>query len=136
MLLSIFIIFTFLKIGFENHKPYFTFRSKKRIAERSHSPKIKFISKAFPRRFQESSEEIIVPQKTVTCITGTESNCSMVELKWDYFVQNQILKRTFHGFSGVGKHFSINGKRIFSSEIHPMSGIQSLYDSMGKKLLR
>ena len=96
----------------------------------------KFISKEFPRRFQDTSKEIIVPLKTTVNITGDQLNSSSVELVWDYFVQNQVLLRTFHGFSGVGKHFSVNGKRLFSSEMHPMSGIQSLYDSMGKKLLR
>ena len=95
-----------------------------------------FVGKEFPRRFQEGSAEIIVPYRTTGAISndGIDKNKS-VELMWDYFVQNQVLLRTFHGFSGVGKHFLVNQKRIFSSEIHPMSGIQSLYDAMGKKII-
>lgn len=96
----------------------------------------KFIGKEFPRRFQEGSAEIIVPYQTSGIISRHGfANEESVEIMWDYFVQNQVLLRTFHGFSGVGKHFLVNRKRIFSSEIHPMSGIQSLYDAMGKKLI-
>ncbi len=109
---------------------------EKEKEEKSYLSQPKFISKLFPRRFQVSDEEIIVPHKTMVSVTEDESNGNYLEVMWDYFVQTQVLLRTFHGFSGVGKHFSINRKRIFSSEIHPMSGIQSLYDAMGKKLLR
>ena len=95
-----------------------------------------FVGKEFPRRFQEGSAEIIVPYRTTGSISSDGINMNKsVEVMWDYFVQNQVLLRTFHGFSGVGKHFSVNQKRIFSSEIHPMSGIQSLYDAMGKKII-
>ena len=95
-----------------------------------------FVGKEFPRRFQEGSAEIIVPYRTTGAVSSDEINKDKsVEIMWDYFVQNQVLLRTFHGFSGVGKHFLVNQKRIFSSEIHPMSGIQSLYDAMGKKII-
>ena len=95
-----------------------------------------FISKAFPRRFVDGDEEIVIPHTIVAPLTEHKSNYSNVELVWSYFVQNQVLLRTFHGFSGIGKHFSVNKQRIATSEIHPMSGIQSLYDSKGKKLIR
>ena len=96
----------------------------------------KFITKGFPRRFVDGNEEIVIPHTTLAPLTGHKSNFSNVELMWSYFVQNQVLLRTFHGFSGIGKHFSVNKERIATSEIHPMSGIQSLYDSKGKKLIR
>ena len=115
---------------------FFIHRDFKYENVNSSGTKRRFISKAFPRRFQTTDEEIIVPYKTVVGIDQDDSNRNSVELMWDHFVQNQVLLRTFHGFSGVGKHFSVNRKRIVSSEIHPMSGIQSIYDSMGKKLLR
>ena len=95
-----------------------------------------FISKAFPRRFVDGDEEIVIPYTILAPLTGHKSNYSNVELMWSYFVQNQVLLRTFHGFSGIGKHFSVNKQRMATSEIHPMSGIQSLYDSKGKKLIR
>ena len=95
-----------------------------------------FISKVFPRRFVDGDEEIVIPYTILAPLTGHKSNDSNVELMWSYFVQNQVLLRTFHGFSGIGKHFSVNKQRIATSEIHPMSGIQSLYDSKGKKLIR
>ena len=98
--------------------------------------KSKFISKAFPRRFVDGDEEIVIPHTIFASLTRHKSNSSNVELMWNYFVQNQVLLRTFHGFSGIGKHFSVNKERIATSEIHPMSGIQSLYDSKGKKLIR
>ena len=98
--------------------------------------KNEFISKAFPRRFIDGDEEIVIPHTILAPLTGQKSNYSSVELMWSYFVQNQVLLRTFHGFSGIGKHFSVNKERIATSEIHPMSGIQSLYDSKGKKLIR
>ena len=98
--------------------------------------KSKFISKAFPRRFVDGDEEIVIPHTILAPLIGQKSNYSSVELMWSYFVQNQVLLRTFHGFSGIGKHFSVNKERIATSEIHPMSGIQSLYDSKGKKLIR
>ena len=98
--------------------------------------KNEFISKAFPRRFIDGDEEIVIPHTILAPLTGHKSNFSNVELMWSYFVQNQVLLRTFHGFSGIGKHFSVNKQRIATSEIHPMSGIQSLYDSKGKKLIR
>ena len=44
--------------------------------------------------------------------------------------------RTFDVYSGVGKTFHLDGKKLFSTEIHPRSGIQSLYDSDGKQILR
>ena len=95
-----------------------------------------FISKAFPRRFVDGNEEIVIPHTIVAPLTEHKSNYSNVALMWSYFVQNQVLLRTFHGFSGIGKHFSVNNQRIATSEIHPMSGIQTLYDSKGKKLIR
>ena len=95
-----------------------------------------FISKAFPRRFVDGNEEIVIPHTIFASLTRHKSNSSNVELMWNYFVQNQVLLRTFHGFSGIGKHFSVNRERMATSEIHPMSGIQSLYDSKGKKLIR
>ena len=95
-----------------------------------------FISNAFPRRFVDGDEEIVIPYTILAPLTGHKSNDSNVELMWSYFVQNQVLLRTFHGFNGIGKHFSVNKQRIATSEIHPMSGIQSLYDSKGKKLIR
>ena len=98
--------------------------------------KNEFISKAFPRRFIDGDEEIVIPHTILASLTGQKSNDSSVELMWSYFVQNQVLLRTFHGFSGIGKHFSVNKERIATSEIHPMSGIQSLYDSKGEKLIR
>ena len=98
--------------------------------------KNEFISKAFPRRFIDGDEEIVIPHTILAPLTGQKSNYSSVELMWSYFVQKQVLLRTFHGFSGIGKHFSVNKERIATSEIHPMSGIQSLYDSKGKKLIR
>ena len=95
-----------------------------------------FVGKEFPRRFQEGSAEIIVPYRTTGAVSSDGiTKKKSVDVMWEYFVQNQVLLRTFHGFSGVGKHFSVNQKRIFSSEIHPMSGIQSLYDAMGKKII-
>ena len=39
-------------------------------------------------------------------------------------------------YSGAGKHFKVDGKNVFSTEIHPRSGIQSLYDHEGKQILR
>ena len=92
-----------------------------------------YTRKGFPRRLEAASQEIIVPSKA---IIHAPVNEAPIEVMWEHFVQNEVLLRTFHGFNGVGKHFSVNGKRIFSSEMHPMSGIQSLYDAMGKKLLR
>ena len=98
--------------------------------------KNEFTSKAFPRRFIDGDEEIVIPHKILAPLTGQKSNYSSVELMLSYFVQNQVLLRTFHGFSGIGKHFSVNKRRIATSEMHPMSGIQSLYDSKGKRLIR
>ena len=98
--------------------------------------KNEFISKAFPRRFVDGDEEIVIPHTIFAPLSGHKSNYSSVELMWSFFVQNQVLLRTFHGFSGIGKHFFVNKERIATSEIHPMSGIQSLYDSKGKKLIR
>ena len=98
--------------------------------------KNEFISKAFPRRFIDGDEEIVIPHTILAPLIGQKSNYSSVELMWSYFVQNQVLLRTFHGFSGIGKHLSVNKQRMATSEIHPMSGIQSLYDSKGKKLIR
>ena len=39
-------------------------------------------------------------------------------------------------YSGAGKHFKVDDKNVFSTEIHPRSGIQSLYDHEGKQILR
>ena len=50
-------------------------------------------------------------------------------LNWDFYLH--YLSRTFDGFSGLGKHFYVNGTHIFTSEMHPRSGIQALYDSKG-----
>ena len=50
-------------------------------------------------------------------------------LNWDFYLR--FLSRTFDGFSGLGKHFYVNGMQIFTSEMHPRSGIQALYDSKG-----
>jgi hypothetical protein len=44
--------------------------------------------------------------------------------------------RTFDVYSGAGKQFKVDEKNIFSTEIHPRSGIQSLYDQDGKQILR
>ena len=50
-------------------------------------------------------------------------------LNWDFYLR--FLSRTFDGFSGLGKHFYVNGTQIFTSEMHPRSGTQALYDSKG-----
>ena len=50
-------------------------------------------------------------------------------LNWDFYLR--FLSRTFDGFSGLGKNFYVNGTQIFTSEMHPRSGIQALYDSKG-----
>ena len=58
----------------------------------------------------------------------------MTALNWDFYLR--FVSRAFDGFSGLGKHFYVNGTQIFSSEMHPRSGIQALYDSEGKILVK
>ncbi len=55
-----------------------------------------------------------------------------------YGVEQFILvrSRNFEGVTGIGKHFSVGDNRVISAEMHPRSGIQSLYDDGGKELVR
>ena len=53
-----------------------------------------------------------------------------------FIIGNNFFSRTFDVYSGAGKQFRVEGKNIFSTEIHPRSGIQSLYDQDGKQILR
>ncbi|QQP33204.1 Uncharacterized protein FKW44_024495 [Caligus rogercresseyi] len=48
------------------------------------------------------------------------------DLEWKHYVRAS--SRSFDSFNGIGKHFMVNGKRSFSLEMHPRSGIQSVYD--------
>ncbi|XP_040569424.1 teneurin-m [Lepeophtheirus salmonis] len=59
-----------------------------------------------------------------------------LNLEWNHYVRAS--SRSFDAFNGIGKHFMVNGKRSFSLEMHPRSGIQSVYDggSISKRLLR
>ncbi len=55
-------------------------------------------------------------------------------LQVEHFVQ--LKSRNFEGVSGIGKHVSVDGNRIFSAEMHPRSGIQSIYDETGGEIIR
>ena len=46
------------------------------------------------------------------------------------------ISRTFDGFSGLGKHFYVNNSQVFSSEMHPRSGIQAIYDNQGDLIVK
>ena len=71
--------------------------------------------------------------KIVHCVRSLGSSY-VTALNWDFYLR--FLSRAFDGFSGLGKHFYVNGTQIFSSEMHPRSGIQALYDSEGKVLVK
>ena len=62
--------------------------------------------------------------KIVHCVRSLGSSY-VTALNWDFYLR--FLSRAFDGFSGLGKHFYVNGTQIFSSEMHPRSGIQAQY---------
>ena len=49
-----------------------------------------------------------------------------------------MLQRNFEGVGGLGKVFAIDGAgdAIVTAEMHPRSGIQTLYDEGGQELVR
>lgn len=82
---------------------------------------IKFKAEEFPRRLESEVQRVLVPAKNEL-------------LSWDFYVR--LIPRSFDGFSGLGKHFSSNGSLTFSSEMHPRSGIQALYDPKGELIVK
>ena len=54
--------------------------------------------------------------------------------EWQPFID--MKQRNFDGVSGIGKHFVVNGNKVLTAEMHPRSGIQSIYNDAGKELLR
>jgi stress-induced morphogen len=63
------------------------------------------------------SERVYLPYSLTTARNLT--------VKWEFYVQ--MISRAFEGASGIGKHFLVNDSKVFSSEMHPRSGIQVVY---------
>ena len=85
---------------------------------------VKFEIDNVPRRHEQENLRMLLPSESQN---GT--------LSWKYFVRQK--SRTFDGFSGLAKNFILNQNTlIFSSEMHPFSGLQALYDSRGDLLFK
>eukprot|EP00092_Neocalanus_flemingeri_P004286 GFUD01004606.1.p1 GENE.GFUD01004606.1~~GFUD01004606.1.p1 ORF type:complete len:1732 (+),score=434.73 GFUD01004606.1:748-5196(+) len=58
-------------------------------------------------------------------------------IKWEYFVHSPRRRSSFGvNVDGIGKRLLLNGELSFTSELHPRSMIQSIYDSSGIQLLK
>lgn len=91
---------------------------------------MKFDYRVFPSRMTETERLLKVP-KTILL---TNERKATENLTLDHFVR--IKSRDFHGVTGIGKHFILNGHRVLTSERHPRSGIQLLLDETDKEILR
>ena len=81
-----------------------------------------FRARDFPRRESESTR-LLVPWKL------TEN------YSWDFYMR--ATSRTFDPFSGLGKRLLSNDNSVMlSSEMHPRSGAQSIYDGNGNLIVK
>ena len=79
-----------------------------------------FRAQDFPRRESENAR-ILVPFKAR-------------DISWEFYMQ--AYSRTFDPFSGLGKRMVTNESVILSSEMHPRSGAQSIYDGNGNLIVK
>ena len=81
-----------------------------------------FRARDFPRRESESTR-LLVPWKL------TEN------YSWNFYMR--ATSRTFDPFSGLGKRLLSNDNSVMlSSEMHPRSGAQSIYDGNGNLIVK
>ena len=100
--------------------------SDSHVKDESSNIDFEFQIKELPRRYGEDDLRILLPYSSTTNVTS---------LHWNYFVRQK--SRTFEGFSGLAKQFFVNKTNlVFTSEMHPFSGLQALYDHLGKLLLK
>ena len=83
----------------------------------------------FPRRRLEADSKLWLPNEVIA--NTQQANLS---IKWDFFTQER--PRTFDGYTGVGKLFLVDDKLIFSSELHPLSRIPSIYGPNNNLLVK
>ena len=83
----------------------------------------------FPRRRLEADSKLWLPNEVIA--NTQQANLS---IQWDFFTQER--PRTFDGYTGVGKLFVVDDKLIFSSELHPLSRIPSIYGPNNNLLVK
>ena len=92
---------------------------------------LEFEDQDFLSRSGDRERTIRIP----TRITIAENGDGPVNVyNWEPFIN--MKQRNFDGVSGIGKHFVVNGNKVLTAEMHPRSGIQSIYNDAGKELLR
>ena len=87
-----------------------------------------FRARNFPRRESESTR-LLVPWKLAEKLI----------ISWDFYMR--ATSRTFDPFSGLGKRLLSNDNSssnvvMLSSEMHPRSGAQSIYDEVGNLIVK
>ena len=81
----------------------------------------------YPRRRVEQDLDLWLPE-TVSLLPPN------LTIEWDFFTQER--PRTFDGYTGVGKYFLVNSQTVFSSELHPLSEVPTVYGPDNKQLVR
>ena len=100
------------------------------------SPNIRYITEE--NELLEKLYDIESKINDVTVGYASDMDGAVVhDIQWKYFVHSPRLRSSFGGnVDGIGKKLFLNGELSFSSELHPRSMIQSIYDSNGIQLLK
>ena len=94
---------------------------------------VTFRSETLPARFDDTKVRSVLLPASLTLLHA--ENSVIRTLEWSHFVQ--MRQRNFDGVSGVGKVLSVDGAdAVVTAEMHPRSGIQTLYDEAGQELVR
>lgn len=90
---------------------------------------VSYKGQALPRRDAVEPNRVLLPWR-VTLLGSNDAS-----LSWEFYLRSMSM-RSFDDFSGLGKHFFLAKNELFSSEMHPRSGIQAIYDAQSNLVVK